>query len=111
MVYIRRSDGMNVAAAGRSLRGLVVRLDDSELVAEVDNALTGDQVIDAVTYASTAQAIRDWNTANTPAPLTDAELQAIAAILDKADTNVTAGELKTVALGALRRLRARGALG
>lgn len=58
------------------------------------------------------QALRDVIAAHVPgAPPTDSEFETIASILDKSDANVTAGELKTVALAALRRMRRRGALG
>ena len=58
-----------------------------------------------------AKALRDVIAAHVPvAPEADAELATIASILDKDDAGVTAGELKSVALKALRRMRRRGAL-
>lgn len=43
-------------------------------------------------------------------PPTDTELATLAAILDKDDAQVSAGELKAAALGALRRMKRQGRL-
>jgi hypothetical protein len=71
----------------------------------------GDDEIDQTTYDSLKAAIAAYNVAlPEPTPPVDEEKEAIYAILDKADTDVTAGELKTVALTALRRIRRQGKL-
>ena len=94
-----------IAALGiTGYRGAVqVSLATGELYIEVDaDSVTPEQ----------EQRIRDVIAAHAPQPpAPDAELVAIAGILDKADSAVTAGELKTLALAALRRMRKRGALG
>ncbi len=106
-MYVRRTDGMNAMTTGRSVNGLVSRLDDALCVAVVGAAdlRAGDEAIDEAMYASDATAIRAYNVANAPPAPVDSEWQTLAAILNKADGDITAGELKQVVLGVLRRMR------
>lgn len=64
MTYIKRTDGFNKAAAGRSLVGCAYYEDTQALlVAEVDMTLPGDELLDRAAYTAWLQTIAAHNAA------------------------------------------------
>ena len=108
MPYIKRTDGFNASAAGRTLRDCAYRHDDEALlVAAADELRPGDEVIDAGTYSALRSEVAVHNAAlpATPADPLPNTVGLLAAAPSDADLALLLPDLATVrrALQALAR--------